>query len=417
MLGDGPGGDLVRTGRFGEGDCAFVRMEVIGQMTRRRCLGAGLLVALAALAASACASTSEPTAGSVAAESTSTSTSAAGSTTTGPAPASTTSTVVTTSTSALATTTIVESTTSTSMDNSYDPYAGTLAGVPAVGSVTDGTLRTADGRTRRYRLYVPSSLAAGEPAPLLVALHGGLGTSAQFAANSGFDELAEANGFIVVYPDGIGARPDGSGPQTWNGGYCCGPAASQGVDDVGFIRLLLDTLAGDLAIDPARVVAAGHSNGAILAYRLACELSDRIVGIGVQAGSLGVDACAPSQPVSVIHLHGTADTNHPIDGGKGSGIAGVEFRPARAAVEAMVAAAGCAGEPRPSTDPANPDLTVATWSGCGGGAEVRYVVVAGATHAWMGRPAASAAAYVGEPYAGLDASRAIWSFLAAHPRP
>ena len=304
------------------------------------------------------------------------------------------------------------------MGTIYDPYAGTLAGVPAIGSVTDGTLRTADGRTRRYRLYVPSSLAAGESAPLLVALHGGLGSSAQFAANSGFDELAEANGFIVVYPDGIGARPDGSGPQTWNGGYCCGPAVRQDVDDVGYIRQLLDTLATDLSVDPARVFAAGHSNGAILAYRLACELSDRIVGIGVQAGSLGVDACTPSQPVSVVHLHGTADTNTPIDGGKGSGVAGVEFRPARAAVEALAAADGCTSEPRSSTDPANPDLTVTTWSGCGSGTEVRYVVVDGATHAWMGHPPASAAAaaYVGEPYPNLDASRAIWSFLAAHPR-
>jgi polyhydroxybutyrate depolymerase len=380
---------------------------VIVQLTRRRCLGVGFFVVLGALGVSACAATSEPTIGPIAAGSTSTS--VVGSTTT--APAITTSTIVTASTTA-------ESTTSTPMNDSYDPYAGTLAGVPAIGSVTDGTLRTADGRTRRYRLYVPSSLAAGESAPLLVALHGGLGSSAQFAANSGFDELAEANGFIVVYPDGIGARPDGSGPQTWNGGYCCGPAVRQDVDDVGYIRQLLDTLATDLSVDPARVFAAGHSNGAILAYRLACELSDRIVGIGVQAGSLGVDACTPSQAVSVIHLHGTADTNTPIDGGKGSGVAGVEFRPARAAVEALAAADGCTGEPRLATDPSNPDLMVATWSGCGSGAEVCYVVVDGATHAWMGHPAASAAAaaYVGEPYANLDASRAIWSFLAAHPR-
>jgi polyhydroxybutyrate depolymerase len=192
----------------------------------------------------------------------------------------------------------------------------------------------------------------------------------------------------------------------------------QDVDDVGFIRQLLDTLPADLPIDPARVFAAGHSNGAILSYRLACELSDRIVGIGVQAGSLGVDQCTPSQPVSVIHFHGTADTNHPIDGGKGSGVAGVEFRPARAAVEALAAADGCNGEPRSSTDPANLDLAVTTWSGCGDGAVVRYVVVDGATHAWMGHPASSAqgTSLVGEPYPNLDASRAIWSFLAAHPR-
>jgi polyhydroxybutyrate depolymerase len=388
-------------------------MELIVRPTRRWRLGARVLVACGALV-SACASTPEPTIGTIAAGSTSTS--VVGSSLTDTAPVTTTSTIVTTST----TSTTAESTTSTStpLDDIYDPYAGTLAGVPALGSVTDSTVSTADGRTRHYRLYVPSSLAAGGRAPLLVALHGGFGSSEQFAAQSGFDELAEANGFIVVYPDGISARPDGSGPQTWNGGYCCGPAVREDVDDVGFIRQLLDTLAADLPIDPARVVAVGHSNGAILAYRLACELSDRIVGIGVQAGSLGVDACTPSQAVSVIHLHGTADTNTPIDGGIGSGFAGVEFRPARAAVEAMAAVDGCNGEPGSSTDPSNPDLTVTTWSGCGGGAEVRYVVVDGATHAWMGRPAASAAAtsLAGEPYSNLDASRATWSFLAAHPR-
>jgi polyhydroxybutyrate depolymerase len=299
----------------------------------------------------------------------------------------------------------------------YDPYAGTAAAVPAVGSTTEGRIRTTDGRDRRYRLYVPAALPRGA-VPLLVALHGGLGSSAQFATNSGFDGLAEANGFVVVYPDGVGGLADGTGPQTWNGGYCCGAASRLGVDDVGFVGALLDTLARDLPIDPARIFAAGHSNGAILAYRLACELGDRIAAIGVQAGSLGVDTCTPARPVSVFHLHGTADTNHPIEGGTGSGVAGVAFRPARAAVEALAAADGCTPTPVPGTDPANPDLAVTTWTGCRAGTAVRLIAVTGASHAWMGRAAASpgAAALVGEPYPRLDASRAIWSFLAAHPR-
>ena len=100
----------------------------------------------------------------------------------------------------------------------YDPYAGTNEGVTPTGTKSEGTLTTADGRTRHYRTYVPSSLP-GTPVPLLIALHGGLGTSAQFEANSGFDNLAESNGFVVVYPDGIGNNTDGSGYQTWNGGY------------------------------------------------------------------------------------------------------------------------------------------------------------------------------------------------------
>jgi polyhydroxybutyrate depolymerase len=304
------------------------------------------------------------------------------------------------------------------MKDSYDPYEGASAAAAAVGTVTDGTIRTADGRNRHYRLYVPRSLSASSSVPLLVALHGGLGTSAQFAKNSGFDGLAEANGFIVVYPDGIGARADGTGPQTWNGGYCCGPAVRQNVDDVGFIRQVIDAVESKFRIDPARVFAAGHSNGAIMAYRLACELSDRIVAIGVQSGSLGVDTCAPRSPVSVFHVHGTADTNHPIDGGRGTGVANVVFRSARDAVATMASVAGCAAGPSMSSAPSNADLKVATWSGCSSGAEVRFVEVRGAGHAWMGHAAASTAgnALVGAPYPDLDTSRAIWAFLAAHPR-
>ena len=311
-------------------------------------------------------------------------------------------------------------TTTTPMPTTYEPYANTNPAVAPTGQSSVGQLRTPDGRIRTYRLYVPASLDASTPAPLLVALHGGLGTSAQFEANSGFDGLAESNRFVAVYPDGIGASVDGTGPQTWNGGYCCGPAARDNVDDVGFVRQLIDRLDAELSIDPARTFVAGHSNGAIMAYRLACELYDRIAAIGVQAGSLGVDMCAPASPVSVIHLHGTADTNHPIDGGPGSGIAslsGVVFRPARDAVEALAAANACAPSPVAETDPTNPDLTVTTWALCNNSTTVRYVVVEGATHAWMGHPAYSelASFYLGEPYPNLDASRAIWSFLASHP--
>lgn len=328
-------------------------------------------------------------------------------------PATLPSTSTTTSTSTSMTTS-----TTTPMPPVYEPYANTNPAVTPSGQSTAGQLQTADGRARTYRLYVPASLDASAPAPLLVALHGGLGTSAQFEANSGFDGLAEANGFVVVYPDGIGARTDGTGPQTWNGGYCCGPAARVGVDDVGFVRQLIDRIESERPIDSSRIFAAGHSNGAILAYRLACELSDRIAAIGVQAGSLGVDTCAPARSVSVIHLHGTADTNHPIDGGVGSGISGVAFRPARDAVEALAAADGCSPTPVPSVDPTNPDLAVTTWTQCREAATVRYVVVDGATHAWMGHPSASelVSSFVGEPYPDLDASRAIWSFLASHPR-
>lgn len=284
----------------------------------------------------------------------------------------------------------------------------------------DASLRTPDGRDRTYHVYVPSTIAAGAssgtPIPLLVALHGGIGSGPQYEHTSGFDGLAEANRFIVVYPDGVGVGPSGAINRTWNGGACCGVATRNDVDDVTFIRLVVQRLRSRYPIDPGHVFAAGHSNGGILAYRLACDLSDDIVAIGVQSSSLELDGCRPSKPVSLMHIHGTADQNEPIDGGTGAhGISGVAFRPPIDGVKTMAARDGCPAQPAEATDPTNPDITTETWQPCAGGSAVELMKVTGASHAWMGHPSA-APKLVGAPYSRRDASLAIWTFLIAHPR-
>lgn len=306
-----------------------------------------------------------------------------------------------------------------------DASSGTTAPAPAPvrpavaarGQAVPHEITTPDGRTRTYLLYVPSSVPPERPVPLLVAMHGGVGWGSQYEKNSGFDGLAEANAFIVAYPDGIGAGPADNALRTWNGGYCCGPAVKENVDDVAFIAALIDEVEATHSIDTHRVYAAGHSNGGIMAYRLACELSDRIVAVGVQSSSLGVDPCAPSLPVSLIHIHGTADRNHPIDGGVGDqGISGVSFHPAIDGVRAVARADGCPTEPTTVVDQVNADVTVQTWQPCRDATAVQFVVVAGASHAWMGHES-SAARLTGTAYQGLDSSLVIWTFLAAHPRP
>jgi len=298
----------------------------------------------------------------------------------------------------------------------------TTTAAPAVepgGTTVDATLRTPDGRDRTYHLYIPAGVAAaptGEPVPLLVALHGGTGSGTQFEKSSGFDGLAEANRFLVVYPDGVGTGADGATNRTWNGGRCCGVAAREAIDDVAFVGLLVDALAGQYPVDPARVYAAGHSNGGILAYRLACELSEVVVAVGVQSTSLEIDGCAPARPVSVLHIHGTADQNIPIDGGVGPrALSGVSFAVPVDGARTMADRDGCPDEPERSTDPANPDVTVDAWTPCDDGTEVRFVTVDGAPHSWMGprRPGTRPNA---EGYADLDASARIWTFLIGHPR-
>jgi polyhydroxybutyrate depolymerase len=296
-------------------------------------------------------------------------------------------------------------------------YAGTQPAAPAVGIVTDHTLVTANGVRRTYRLFAPEGLSS--PAPLLVALHGGLGSGKQFEASSDFNGLATANAFIVAYPDGVTPSPDGSGgARTWNAGKCCGPAVARKVDDVAFLRAVVEDIEANHRIDRSRVYAAGHSNGGMMALRLGCEASDLFAAVGIQSGSLEVASCSPRHPVSLIQIHGTADTNIPIAGGKGSGIAGVIFAPPRQAAEKLSRADGCRAKPQRLRDTFNRDLLLSRWRTCSPGTGVEFLAVEGASHAWMGRPSLSpwADEYTGKPYMKLDSSRAIWAFLAAHPR-
>jgi polyhydroxybutyrate depolymerase len=291
-------------------------------------------------------------------------------------------------------------------------------GDPTGVEATDRTVRTPDGRTRTYRVVTPRSVPRNRALPLLIALHGGVGSGAQFERTSGFDDLAVRDHFVVVYPDGIeigGASALAHG-RVWNGGRCCGAAAREQVDDVGFIRTVIDRVERSRAIDRSRVYGTGHSNGAIMSYRLACELSDRIVAIGLQAGTIEIPSCAPAHPVSVLAIHGTADTNIPIEGGRGTGVAGIVFSSPMAAVDAFARIDRC-GPPGTATRPDNPDVSFETWTGCADGTGVELVRVAGANHAWMGHPSPRAStALTAAPYQGFDSSVAIWDFLSRHSR-
>ena len=119
-----------------------------------------------------------------------------------------------------------------------------------------------------------------------------------------------------------------------------------------------------------------------------------------------------------MQIHGTADTNVPISGGKGSGIANFSFAPPRKAAQTLAVADGCRARAEQTRDAANRDLILSNWRSCPRGISVEFLAVEGAGHAWMGRPSASPLAddYMGTPYMKLDSSRALWAFLAAHPR-
>src|SRR3979411_1057426 len=112
-----------------------------------------------------------------------------------------------------------------------------------------GRLLPAGGRERSSRLYRPVSVESGNPAPLVIVLHGGFGSAGQAEQSYGWDELAGRHGFLVAYPEGVG--------RSWNAGWCCGPARTHEVDDVAFVGGLVAEVSARDGVDPRRVFAAG----------------------------------------------------------------------------------------------------------------------------------------------------------------
>lgn len=279
--------------------------------------------------------------------------------------------------------------------------APTVTGTPgtAIGPLTIETEMDVGGETREYRLYVPSSVHDGSPAALVIGMHGGFGTAEQFAATSKFDDEAERGGFIAVYPQGLGVVP------TWNGGACCGYAAREDVDDVAFIDALIDEVAASYPVDENRVFAVGHSNGAIMTLRLACELSDRIAAVGSVSGSLEIDSCSPERPVSVLMIHGDADLNHPLEGGMGpQSIANVDFNSVAATMETMRVADGCSAGTEVTRDI---DIIVTTWA-CPPGVRVEQQIIEGGPHAW---PGSDQVLLSGPASQAMDATAVLWEWL------
>ena len=169
---------------------------------------------------------------------------------------------------------------------------------------------------RSFSVYVPRAYdGTRTPIPLVLVLHGAGGNADQVARITGMSEIADKAPFIAVFPEGTARKEHGL--LTWNAGNCCGYAYENQVDDVGFIRALVGSLSAEYRVDPKRVYAVGMSNGGILAYRLACELSDTFAAIGVVAGAFNVSPCRPTRPVALVIFHGTADEHVLYEGGVG----------------------------------------------------------------------------------------------------
>ena len=175
-----------------------------------------------------------------------------------------------------------------------------------------------EGLRREYLVHVPRSYRADRPVPMLLALHGG-GGDADFQSSDakyGLISKSEEAGFITVFPNGYSRFPGGI-LATWNAGGCCGKAVENKVDDVGFLKEVIQRVSRQASVDRSRVFATGMSNGGLMSYRLACEIPDMIRAIAPVAGTDNTIACKPSRPVPVIHFHAKNDSHVLFTGGPG----------------------------------------------------------------------------------------------------
>lgn len=296
-------------------------------------------------------------------------------------------------------------------------------GMPArAGTFFESESLTHDGATRWYDLYVPDGL--GEtPVPLLVVLHGGTlsNDSLRVGAALRLRSLADAERFVIALPNGTSSADGTSGPSgsfNWNDCRTDGGPATTDANDTGFIATLIDTISARLPIDAERVYVAGASNGGMMAYRLALELSDRIAAIAVAVANLPVNsecADAPSEPLSVLIMNGTADPIMPWAGGQVGGNRGLvmsaedtrDFWRERLGTDAVPQHTD-----HPDLDP-NDTGTVASDRYTGGrqGSEVLFYTVTG------GRHDAPSIAYPGSGgNHDVEAVDEFWRFLSVQRR-
>ncbi len=234
-------------------------------------------------------------------------------------------------------TTITEST-ETAVRATTQPEPTASAGDSTTSTIDEPATPDNDSSSDRpYDVFVPTGYDAATPMPLVLLLHGYTASGAVQEAYFKFEPLAESRGFLYVRPDGTA---DASGARFWNATDACCAFGTNPPDDAAYLMTIIEQVSAQYSVDPKAIFLAGHSNGGFMSYRMACEHADTIAGIASLAGATFADTadCSPSEPVSVLQIHGTNDETIAYDGGD---ILGNNYPSARQTVDSWVALNGC----------------------------------------------------------------------------
>jgi len=270
---------------------------------------------------------------------------------------------------------------------------------------------TVDGRERTYLVHIPKDYDPQKPTPVVLALHGAAMNGPLMVWFCGLNKTSDKEGFIVVYPSGTGTGPF----LVWNAGGFRGKLAEGKPDDVAFIGKLLDDLGAVVNVDVKRVYACGMSNGAMMCYRLAAEMSDRIAAIAPVAGTIAIEESKPQRPVPVIHFHGSKDNIVPFKMPKRKSqfmkLLGVEE-----SIQTWVKLNGCDKTCMTETISKEDDelkVTRQTYSGSMAGADVVLITIEDGGHTWPGQQ--PPVGFIGKSAQNISANDLMWEFFEKHP--
>ncbi|MEM7678515.1 MAG: PHB depolymerase family esterase [Myxococcota bacterium] len=301
---------------------------------------------------------------------------------------------------------------SDSMPLSDQTDASTDAGAEDAGAEDAGMedagsapMQVTLGADRPATMRVPSTYD-GSAFPLIILLHGYTSNGAQQDAYFGLSNLVDTQSFFLILPDGTQERTAFRN-RFWNATDACCDFTDTNVDDVEYLLSLVDEASATFNIDPKRVMVAGHSNGGFMAYRLACEASDRIAAVASLAGATFNNEadCAATEPVSVLQVHGTQDATIRYEGGD---ILGVEYPGAEQTVQRWAARAGCS-TPSVSGDRRDLDRSLESdetatfvYNNCADGIDVMLWQIEDGSHV---------------PPLNENFAAGIVDFLLSHPKP
>lgn len=236
----------------------------------------------------------------------------------------------------------------------------------------------------------PDKYDRSKPVSLVLMLHGYGSDALQTNVLFGLQYVVDDENLLLAIPEGT---VDPTGKKFWNVGEACCDFGKSGIDDVKYLLDLVKELRQWYAVDPKRIYVVGVSNGGFMALRLGCEASDVFAGVVSYAGAGPLDAskCAPTAPVAILQIHGTADTTVPYGGGTLSVGSGIVVPSAMKTTSDWAARNGCGASPDASAPPIDFDsdqpgaeTKVTSWTGCTANGATRLLSIEGSPHVSLG---------------------------------